>query len=60
MKNWDEARIAQIFEEWKARYDLDPNIFESHEEFLKDPPRSYGDGAARYFLQVARELGIDL
>lgn len=47
--------LADIFEEWKRRYDNDPGWFQSIDEFLADPPGSYGEGASVYFLALFEE-----
>lgn len=52
-------QLALVFEEWKRRYDADPNLFDSCEAFEKEPPKSYGDGAARYFEFLIDELTAD-
>lgn len=44
--------MAAAFEEWKRRYDADPEGFQSDEDFKADPPQSYGEGAARYFIKM--------
>lgn len=46
-----------LFEEWKRRYDANPDGFMSHADFDKDPPKTYGEGAARYFWALDKELG---
>lgn len=55
MPGWTKERLAEIFEEWKRRYDADPEGFQSHEAFQAESPQSYGDGAARYFLYLIGE-----
>jgi len=56
-----QEELAFLFEEWKRRYDADPNAFQSIPDFIKDPPQSYGEGAARYFLWLIeiRDEAID-
>lgn len=51
-----EEQAAGIFEEWKRRYDEDPDAFQNHEVFLKDPPKSYGEAAARYFFWLIADI----
>lgn len=51
--------MAAVFTEWKARYDADPNLFDSCEVFQAAPPKDYGDAAARYFLWLAQEMAQD-
>lgn len=50
------TQFAAAFEEWKQRYDADPEGFQTHDEFDADPPATYGEGAARYFIKVIDEL----
>lgn len=54
-----EARLAQVFEEWKRRFDADPDAFMSAADFEKNQPKSYGEAAARYFKWLDRELTDD-
>lgn len=49
-------QLAAVFEEWKRRYDEDPEAYQNHEAFLADPPDSYGDGAATFFLWLIADL----
>lgn len=51
-----QEQAAAIFEEWKRRYDEDPEGFQSHEVLVADPPQSYGEGAARYFLWLIADM----
>ena len=51
-----QPEIAGLFEEWKRRYDEDPDAYQSHEAFVSDAPQSYGQGSARYFLFLLDEL----
>ena len=48
--------LTLLFEEWKRRYDANPEAYQSCEAFKNDPPESYGEGAATYFLWLANEL----
>lgn len=56
----DEAVAASVFTEWKSRYDADPEVFQSCEAFKGQPPLDYGDGAARYFLWLLKDMEGDL
>jgi hypothetical protein len=47
-----QNEFTEAFEEWKRRYDADPTTFMSCEEFEADPPKSYGEAAARYFIKL--------
>ena len=49
-------RYAEAFETWKARYDENPRMFESHAAFKAKPPKTYGEAAARYFESVLTEI----
>lgn len=55
----NEISAAIVFEEWKKRYDENPDLFPTCEEFAANPPKSYGDGAARYFLWLFDQLNPD-
>ena len=48
--------LAKVFEEWKRRWDEDPDSFDSDEEFKAQKPETYGEGAARYFTKVVKEV----
>ena len=48
--------LAKVFEEWKRRWDEDPDSFESDEEFKAQKPETYGEGAARYFTRVVKDV----
>lgn len=52
----DEGQLADVFTEWKTRYDADPDSYQSCAAFEKDPPRDYGTGAARYFLWLVEDM----
>lgn len=52
----DEGQLADAFTEWKTRYDTDPDSFQGCAAFEKEPPRTYGDGAARYFLWLIEDM----
>jgi hypothetical protein len=52
----DHDQLATLFEEWKRRYDEDPAGFDDCEAFKAKPPKSYGDGAATYFLWLLNDL----
>ena len=48
---------AVLFEEWKRRYDANPEGYMTCAQFKADPPQSYGEGAARYFFELDAEMG---
>lgn len=48
--------LASVFTEWKGRYDANPDSYGNWEDFLADPPESYGEGAARYFLGLIADM----
>lgn len=50
------SELAQVFEEWKTRYDSNPEWFLSHEDTDGLAPIKYGDQAAKYFLLLTEEL----
>ena len=51
-----KENLAKVFGEWKRRYDEDPDSFQSDEDFKNDPPKTYGEGAARYFTKVVKDI----
>ena len=48
--------LARIFEEWKDRWDKNPDWFQTLPEFVNQPPKSYGEAAAIYFKELEKEL----
>lgn len=54
-----QDEYAAIFEEWKRRWDERPNDFQNIPDFVREPPKSYGEGAARYFLFLVDEMTAD-
>ena len=54
-----KEELAIVFEEWKSRYDKNPEEYQSCEAFKADPPESYGEGAAVYFLWLMDQLKGD-
>lgn len=56
-----QAELTFLFEDWKRRYDEDPESFQTCEAFKGDPPKSYGEAAAVYFLWLikVRDDAID-
>lgn len=50
-----KAQVAAAFEQWKADYDADPDGFESHEDFKRCPPKTYGESAARILNRYIKE-----
>jgi hypothetical protein len=57
--NFTRGELRVLFEEWKRRYDEDPEGFQSHEAFKSEEPQSYGEGAARYFIFLIDETFVD-
>lgn len=56
-----QSFLAAIFTEWDRRYREEPERFQSEAvRLLKETPQSYGDAAAPYFLQIAKELGYEI
>lgn len=53
-----QEMIANMFEEWKRRYDLDPAAFQDHAAWLAERPLSYGERAAEYFMDLLYEMYI--
>jgi hypothetical protein len=51
-----QEETAAVFEEWKRRYDEDPESYQGCEAFKADPPKSYGEAAARYFFFIIDEM----
>lgn len=51
----NEAQLANIFAEWRRRYEADPDSFMTEMEMLASGPNSYGEACARYFLRLAKE-----
>jgi hypothetical protein len=52
-------QLASVFTEWERRYREEPERFMSEaEKLLKETPQSYGEGAAPYFVAIARDLGF--
>ena len=58
LKTTERARrLAAIFEEWDRRYRDNPDDFMSVVEYLLgNTPKTYGEGAAAYFMKLEREL----
>ncbi len=53
----EPSELAAIFTEWDRRYREEPERFQSEAiRLLKGTPKSYGEAAAPYFLQIQREL----
>lgn len=57
MVSMSQAWMAVLFEEWKRRYDADPDEFMNCNQFEADPPATYGEAAARYFWNLDHEMG---
>lgn len=55
----NETELTTLFEEWKTRYDANPESFQDCPAFEAQPPKTYGEGAARYFLLLVEELTAD-
>lgn len=51
-----QLEYAEAFEEWKRRYDEDPESFADCEAFKAEPPKTYGESAARYFLWLLEDM----
>lgn len=56
-----KEELTYLFTDWKARYDENPEGFQDCPAFAADPPESYGEGAAVYFLWLIamRDQAID-
>lgn len=52
----DFLKFVVIFEEWKRRWDTNPEWFTSAEETRAEKPHTYGERAAIYFVNLQREL----
>lgn len=48
--------LADVFTEWKRRFDLDPDEFQTCEAFAGSPPLEYGEAAAAYFTWLRDEM----
>jgi hypothetical protein len=51
-----EKEIAAVFEEWQRQYREDPESFEKDKETAKKTVSTYGQGAAKTFLRIRKEL----
>lgn len=56
----NEAELTAVFEEWKTRYDANPETYMTCAEHEAEPPKSYGQGAARYFLLLVNEMTTEV
>lgn len=52
----NEAELSTVFTEWKTRYDADPSTFQDCPTFEAEPPKTYGEGAARYFIWLTNDM----
>ena len=48
--------LADVFEEWKKRFDADPNAFQDCVDFKDQDPETYGEAAAIYFTWLEKEM----
>lgn len=54
------SSIAAIFTAWEMKYREEPEFFASIDEKAGMATAAYGWRAARYFIELAADLGINL
>lgn len=50
-----EDQIAAALTEWERRFREEPEKFQSDNERLAESPETYGEGAAKYLIEILGE-----